>query len=168
MNRLGIEMLTLLGMPPVEHVILAAELGCVSISTGLSGLPLAQFGYPDFAPYPTWSLEHDRMLCREMKAALSDTGVHIGLAEGFRVRPDADLRDRASALDIVADLGALRVNAVSMEPDMARTYDQLAVLAEMVNERGMKFIVEFAPPNAINTLSGAVAAANLLAAIAAR
>jgi hypothetical protein len=30
-NRLGIEMLTLLGMPPVDHVQLAAELGCVSI-----------------------------------------------------------------------------------------------------------------------------------------
>jgi hypothetical protein len=32
-----------------------------------------------------------------------------------------------------------------MESDMARTHDQLAVLAEMVNQRGMKFIVEFAP-----------------------
>ena len=42
-NRLGIEMLTLLGMPPVEHVKLAAELGCVSISTGLMKLPLALF-----------------------------------------------------------------------------------------------------------------------------
>jgi sugar phosphate isomerase/epimerase len=158
MNRLGIEMLTLLGMPPVEHVRLAAELDCVSISTGLSGLPLAQFGYPNFAPYPAWSLEHDAALRREMKAALRDTGVHIGLAEGFRVRPDADLRDRAAALDIVADLGALRVNAVSMEPDMARTLDQLAVLAEMVKARGMKFTIEFAPPNTINTLSAALAA----------
>ena len=152
-------MLTLLGMPPVQHVLLAAELGCVSISTGLSGLPLAQFGYPDFAPYPAWSLEHDPALRREVKAALSDTGVHIGLAEGFRVRTDADLRERAAALDIVAELGALRVNAVSMEPDMVRTYEQLAVLAEMVNARGMKFIIEFAPPNAINTLSAAIAAA---------
>ena len=160
MNRLGIEMLTLLGMPPVEHVRLAGELGCVSISTGLSGLPLAQFGYPNFAPYPAWSLEHDAALRREMKAALRDTGVHIGLAEGFRARPDADLRDRAAALDIVADLGALRVNAVSMEPDLARTYDQLAVLAEMVKARGMKFTIEFAPPNAINTLSSAVEAVN--------
>jgi sugar phosphate isomerase/epimerase len=160
MNRLGLEMLTLLGMPPVEHVILAAELGCVSISTGLSGLPLAQFGYPDFAPYPAWSLEDDPLLRRELKSVLRDTGVHIGLAEGFRVRPDADLHDRAAALDIVAELGAMRVNAVSMEYDMARTYDQLAVLAEMVNERGLKFIVEFAPPNAINTLSDAVAAAD--------
>jgi sugar phosphate isomerase/epimerase len=160
MNRLGIEMLTLLGMPPVEHVRLAAELGCVSISTGLSGLPLAQFGYPNFAPYPAWSLEHDPVLRREMKAALRDTGVYIGLAEGFRVRPDADLRHRAAALDIVAELGAIRVNAVSMEPDMKRTYDQLAILAEMVSARGMNFTVEFAPPNAIDTLPAALAAAD--------
>jgi hypothetical protein len=47
MNRLGLEMLTLLGMPPVEHVRLAADLGCVSISTGLSNQTLAKFGYPD-------------------------------------------------------------------------------------------------------------------------
>lgn len=160
MNRLGLEMLTLLGMPPVEHVKLAAELGCVSISTGLSGLPLAQFGYADFAPYPPWSLENDPALRREMKAALRDTGVHIGLAEGFRVRADADLRDRGAALDIVAELGAVRVNAVSMESDMARTYDQLAVLTDMVIARGMKFIVEFAPPNAISDLAGALTAAD--------
>lgn len=162
MNRLGLEMLTLLGMPPVEHVMLAAELGCASISTGMSGLRLAQFGYADFAPHPEWSLEQDPILRRKMKAALRETGVHIGLAEGFRVRTDADLRDRAAALDIVAELGALRVNAVSMEPDMARTYDQLAILAEMVTERGMKFIVEFAPTNAINSLSGALAATDFV------
>lgn len=158
MNRLGLEMLTLLGMPPVEHVRLAASLGCVSISTGLSGLPLARFGYPDFAPYPPWSLEDDPGLRREMKAALRDNGIHIGLGEGFRVRPDADLRDRAAALDIMAELGTRRINAVSMEPDLARTYDQLAVLAEMVIERGMIFIVEFAPPNAISTLAEALKA----------
>jgi sugar phosphate isomerase/epimerase len=158
MNRLGIEMLTLLGMPPVEHVKLAAELGCVSISTGLSGLPLARFGYAELSLYPAWSLEDDPALRREMRAALRDTGVHIGLGEGFGVRPDADLRDRASGLDIMAELGALRVNAVSMEPDMARTHDQLAILAEMVIERGMRFIVEFAPPNAIASLDGALAA----------
>lgn len=157
MNRLGIEMLTLLGMPPVEHVLLAAELGCVSISTGLSSLPLARFGYADFTPYPAWSLENDAVLRREMKAALRDSGVHISLAEGFGARAGLDLRDRAAALDIVAELGARRVNAVSMEPDVTRTFDQLAVLAEMVNARGMRFSVEFAPPNAINTLAGAVA-----------
>ena len=157
-NRLGIEMLTLLGMPPVDHVKLAAELGCVSISTGLSSLPLAQFGYPGFNPYPEWSLESDPALRREMKAAMRDTGVHIGLGEGFRVRPDGDLRDRGAGLDLMAELGAVRINAVSMETDMARTYDQLAILAEMVIARGMQFTVEFAPANAINSLESALAA----------
>ncbi len=160
MNRLGLEYLTLLGMPPIEHVRLAADLGCGSISASLVGMPLHQFGYPGFKPYPEWSLVNDAELRREMKAALRDSGVHIGLAEGFRVRPDSDLRDRAAELDIVADLGALRVNAVSMESDMARTYDQLAILADMVNARGMKFIIEFAPRNAIDSLPAALAAAD--------
>lgn len=158
MNRLGIEMLTLLGMPPVEHVRLAGELGCVSISTGLTGLPLTMFGITDFAPYPAWSLESDPALRREMKAAMADSGVHIGLGEGFRVRSDGDVRDRAAGLDIMANLGALRINAVSMEPDMSRTHDQLALLADMVIERGMTFIVEFAPTNAIDTLAKALTA----------
>jgi sugar phosphate isomerase/epimerase len=152
MNRLGIEMLTLLGMPPVAHVKLAAVLGCASISTGLTGLPLAPFGYPDVKLYPEWSLERDPAMRRELKAALRDTGVRIGLGEGFRIRPDGDVRDRAAALDLMAELGALRINAVSMETDMARTHDQLAALADMVIERGMLLTVEFAPPNAINSL----------------
>ena len=158
MNRLGIELLTLLGMPPVEHVKLAAELGCVSISTGLTGLPLASFGYPDVKLYPEWSLEDDAVMRRELKAALRDTGVHTGLGEGFRVRPDGDVRDRGAGLDLMAELGALRINAVSMETDMARTHDQLAILADMVIERGMLFTIEFAPPNAINSLQSALAA----------
>lgn len=157
-NRLGIDLLTLLGMNPVEHVRLAAELGCVSISTGLMGLPLDRFGYPDFHPYAPWSLAEDVALRRELKAALADTGVHIGLGEGFRVRTDGDLADAGPALDIMAELGTRRINAVSMEPDMARTHDQLAVLAEQVLARDMMFIVEFAPTNAISTLDAALAA----------
>ncbi len=156
-NRLGIEMLTLLGMNPVDHVRLSAQLGCVSISTGLTGLPLTMFGITDYAPYQMWSLESDPGLRRELKAALGDTGVHIGLGEGFRVRHDGDVRDRGAGLDIMAELGALRINAVSMEQDLARSNDQLAHLAEMVIERGMLFTVEFAPPNTINSLEGALA-----------
>ena len=156
-NRLGIEMLTLLGMNPVDHVRLTAELGCVSISTGLTGLPLSMFGITDYAPYAMWSLESDASLRRDLKAALSDTGVHIGLGEGFRVRDDGDVRDRGAGLDIMAELGALRINAVSMEHDLARSNDQLAHLAEMVIERDMLFTVEFAPPNTINSLESALA-----------
>ncbi|MBW8785627.1 MAG: sugar phosphate isomerase/epimerase [Novosphingobium sp.] len=158
MNRLGIEMLTLLGMPPVEHVRLAGELGCVGISTGLSQLPLAMFGYAGFAPYPAWSLEDDPALRRELKATLADTGVSIELGEGIGVRPAADVRDRASALDMMAELGAKRINAVSMDPDVERTHDQLALLADMVIERGMAFTIEFSPSLSTNSLRSALAA----------
>lgn len=158
MSRLGIEMLSVLGMPPVEHVTLAADLGCSHVSMSLSGLPMRQLGQPDWTMFPDWSLENNPGLVREMKAAMRDRGVRIALGEGFRVRTDGDVQDRAAGLDLMADLGAERINAVSMELDMARTYDQLAALADLVTARGMMFTVEFAPPNAINTLSAALAA----------
>ena len=65
MNPLGLEMLTLLGMPPVEYIKLASDLGCAEVSTGLSGLPLTMFGISDFAPYPMWSLKDDAALRRD-------------------------------------------------------------------------------------------------------
>lgn len=62
-NRLGIEMLTLLGMPVADHVRLAADLGCSSISTGLGRLPMAMFGHAEI--WPQWSLADDPALVRE-------------------------------------------------------------------------------------------------------
>jgi sugar phosphate isomerase/epimerase len=158
MNPLGIELLTVFGMPPVAHIELAARLGCQFISTGLSNVPMRALGVAEWTMFPDWSLEGSPARQREVKAALRDTGVMIGLGEGFRVRPDGDVRDRASQLDLMADLGARRINAVSMDPDITRTHDQLAVLQAMVAERGMAFTIEFAPPNTIDTLQAAVTA----------
>ena len=130
-------MLTLLGMPPVEYVKLAGELGCVSVSTGLSGLPLTMFGITDYAPWPMWSLRDDPAVRREMIAAMRDTGVKIGLAEGFSAKSDADVADFSADLDIFAELGALRLNAICMEDDMAMATNQLGKLAEMAAARGI-------------------------------
>lgn len=155
-NRLGIENLTHMGMPPVELVKLVAANGCTGISGALGPMPFAMFGYPDYAPYPAWSLEHDPALRREMKAAMADTGVKIELGEGFRVGADRDVAGYAHGLDLMAELGAVRINAVSMDPSLARTYDQLAQLADMVIERGMIFTIEFAPMNTIDNLQSAL------------
>jgi len=158
MNRLGIEMLTLLGMPPVDYVRLAGELGCVSVSTGLTGLPLAMFGITDFSLYPDWSLRDDPALRRETIAAMRDSGVVIGLAEGLRAAPDLDVASFAGDLDLFAELGAVRLNAIGMEPDIARSHDQLARLAEMTVARGMLFTIEFAPGLVIDSLEKTLAA----------
>lgn len=159
-NRLGIEMLTLLGMNPVDHVRLASALGCTSISTGLGRLPLAMFGHAEI--YEPWSLASDAALRGELKAALADTGVSIGLGEGFRVAPGMDVADAAANLDLFADLGAQRINAIGTEPDAARALDQFGTLADMVAQRGMVFMVEFAPPHVLSCAADALAVADAL------
>ncbi|WP_310532470.1 TIM barrel protein [Novosphingobium sp.] len=158
-NRLGIENLTLMGMPPIQYVELAAELGCVGVSLGLMSMPFERFGFKDVNLYPEWSLVDDLALRREFKAALADTRIAISLGEGFRADPSLDVSEKAEWLDILADLGGQRINAVSIESNRSRTIDQLGKLADMTIARGMQFTVEFAPPNAINSLTDAISVA---------
>jgi len=115
MDRLGIELLSVFGMPPVEFITLAAELGCPYISTGMTGFPLPQLGQPEF------SLKDDPALCRDILAAMDDTGVSIALGDGLLILPGADIRDSAPNLDILAQLRVPRVNSVSLDP-RPRTY----------------------------------------------
>lgn len=158
-NRLGLEMLTLLGMNPVPQVELAAELGCAAVSIGITTPNFGAFGYPPLGLYEPWSLAESPPLRQELKAALTDTGVRLALGEGFLIRPDQDIAARAADLDIMASLGAERINSISIDHDLGRTYDQFATLCEMVTSREMSFVVEFAPMNSVNSLPSALAAA---------
>ena len=58
--RLGIEQLSVFGLPPVDFVDLAATLGCSCISVGLTGMGYNPHGYPAF------SLRDDVSMRREM------------------------------------------------------------------------------------------------------
>jgi sugar phosphate isomerase/epimerase len=151
-SRLGIELLSVFGLPPVEFVNLAADLGCDCISAGLTAIPYNPHGYPPF------SLRDDAHLRREMIAALRDRGVSVSLGEGFIVRPGRDVRDAAADMDIMQELGAERLNTLSMDPDLGRTLDQFAVLAEMAGSRGLETTVELCPFLTINNLDVALAA----------
>ena len=148
MNRLGIEQLSALGMMPVELVTLAADLGCSCISTALSGMP-------GFAPF---SLRDDNALRRGMIAAMRERGISISLGEGCIVRPGHDVRDLDGDLDIMLALGAERINTLSLDPDLGRSLDQIATLAEMAAARGMESCIELCPVLTINSLDSAVAA----------
>lgn len=153
MSRLGIEMLSGHGLPPVEFVTLSADLGCAHISTGLMQMP-AQYnplGYPD------WSLKTDLALRREMRAVMRDRGISVSLGEGFAVRPGVSMADRGEDMDIMAELGARGLGSVSMEPDSARALDEFAILADMAHARGMIATIEFAPIQVISTLDQAMA-----------
>lgn len=132
MNRLGIDRLSTFGMPPVEFVELAADLGCGHVGIALA--PMAGYNPHN---YPDWSLRDDAALRRAMVSALDNRGVGIGMVEGFALVPDHDIRACAADLDLVRELGATRIACVSLDKDLQRTIEGFAVLAEMAGERGL-------------------------------
>lgn len=152
MNRLGIEALSVFGLPPVEFVDLAADLGCRHITVLLQNLAWVPLGYPAF------SLQNDAALRRDLLAAMEHRGVGISLGDGFLLLPGADMGSFQGDLDMLAELGVPRINVVSLDPDRDRTFDQFAVLAELAARRGLETLVEPVPGLTIGDLAAAVAA----------
>jgi sugar phosphate isomerase/epimerase len=124
-------------MPPVEFVGLAADLDCQYIGIGLESKR-----YYNPHGYEDWSFRNSPALRRETLAALRHHNVSISLFEGFGVRSGCNVRELASDLDIVRELGGRRINAVSIDKDFHRTLDQFAILAEMGAARGIDTVIE--------------------------
>lgn len=151
-DRLGIGMLSVFGLPPVELVNLAADLGCRFVSAALQGMPLVPLGYPRF------SLTDDAGLRQAVLAAMDDRGVTISLGDGFLVLPGADVRALRTDLDVLAELGVPRINVVSLDPDVPRSFDQFAALADLAAQRGIQTLVEPVPGLTVGDLPTALAA----------
>jgi sugar phosphate isomerase/epimerase len=154
MADLGIEFISVFGLPPVQFVELAADLGCRHITTSLrrSG---------DYNPhgYATFSLREDKVLRREMLAAMRDRGVSPSLGEGLAILANLDVRSAYGAdLDLMRELGVPRINVVSLEPQLSRTFDQLGALTEMAANVDIETVVEFVPIFTIADLPTALAA----------
>jgi len=149
MRPLGIEHISVFGLPPPDFIRLAADLGCQHISSGLRPLPYNPHGNP------VWSLADDAALRRETEQAMAQTGVTISLGGGVSVAPDVDIRDRAGDLDLLCGLGIRLFNAISFERDRQRTLDQFGALADMLASRGAAASLEFAPSSAFRDLAAA-------------
>lgn len=157
MDRIAIEFISVFGQPPVEFIELAAQLGCRNI--GLAMAPVVTYD----GAWPAWSLRGDKALQQATASALKDNGVSISLGEGFLIRPGADIASAATDMDVLAGLGAARVNICSIESDHARNVDQFASFAQMAAARGMDATLEYLPATAIGHLGAAL---ELLAAAA--
>jgi sugar phosphate isomerase/epimerase len=153
MNRLGIERLSVFGMPPVEFVELAADLDC-----GWVGMGLAPSGRFNPHGYRDWSLRDDVALRRETRAALSDRNVRIGILEGFAVAPGQDPHAFERDLDLLLELGGNRINVVSLDKDLQRTIEGFAVFAEMASKRGLHVSAEIGSLGPIGKIETALAA----------
>jgi sugar phosphate isomerase/epimerase len=152
MDRLGIGFLSVFALPPVELVDLAADLGCPHISTVVQGQALVPL---DFRPY---SLREDAALRRDLLAAMDHRGVTISLGDGFLVLPGAEMRTFSADLDVLAELGVPWINTVSLDPDLSRTFDHFAALAELAAQRNIRTAVEPVPGLTVGDLPTALAA----------
>ena len=139
MDRLALEFISALGMPPVQYVDLAARLGISRI--GFAPSPIAANPHN----YPAWDLRNDPALLRDTKAAMSANNVTVSLGEGFLIMPGLEIADAAAAMDAMAELGAPLVNTIVMEQDRPRAFDQFARYAEMADARGMLACLEYMP-----------------------
>ena len=152
MPNIALEFVSVFGMPPVQLVKLAADLGYQHITTVLQPMDRNVEGYA------TWTLR-DPEHRRELVSALRDHGISISLGEGLAIVAGADVRDTCPAdLDAMAELGVPRINCVSLDPDLGRCFDQLAIFAGMAAERGIATMVEFVPIFTINDLPTGIAA----------
>lgn len=139
MDRLAIEFICAMGLPPDRFVHMAADLGVTRI--GIAPGPITD----DPHGYGQWDLRTDPALRRATKAALADRGVLVAQGEGFLILPGADIGEMEPTLDIMAELGAPAVNSVIVEQDRARAIDQFAKLAAMAQDRGQFAMIEFMP-----------------------
>jgi sugar phosphate isomerase/epimerase len=151
MTELALGFLSVFALPPVEFVNLAADLDCQHISTIVQGQPLVPLDFPPF------SLK-DAALRKELLAAMNDRGVSISLGDGFLVLPGADMCNFCSDLDVLAELGVPRINVVSLDPDLRRTFDQFAALTELGAQRNIETDVEPVPGLTIGDLPTALVA----------
>ncbi|MEO6093789.1 MAG: TIM barrel protein [Novosphingobium sp.] len=151
MNQISLDFLSGLGMAPVEFVELAATIGCGSITLGIQ--PLGSIGR-----YPTWSFRGAPALVRETRKALVERGITLAAGEGWFVVPRHDFGDTGGDLDIMAELGAASISTCGLDPDLARSFDQIAVLTEMAAARGMGTNIEFVATMPIGSLETALEA----------
>lgn len=132
---IGVDHLSVIGMPPVDFISVAKEAGLSSVSLFYEQRtnPL---GFPD------WSLISDARLRREVVRRLDDTGMILALGEGCVLKSDTDVKDLQSVLDIFTEIGAPRVGLVSFEADPDRETEQQHRLAEMASARNLELCVE--------------------------
>ncbi len=152
MTQLGIGFLNGFGLPPVEFVNLTADLGCRYMSAVVQAQQLLPLGYRPF------SLRNDVALRKEMRAAMNHRGVTISLGDGFLVLPGAEMHKFSADLDVLAELGVPRINVVSLDPDLSRTFDQFATLTELAAQRSIQTAVEPVPGLTVGDLPTALAA----------
>ena len=120
--RLGLAHFTVLEVPPLELVSLAAGIGYASI-----GLRL----YPAFPGAPFYELPAGTARSQQMRSRLRDEGIQVHDVEFVTLDADFSAARLEGVLEAASALGARRLSVCGDDPDRARLTANFASLCDL-------------------------------------
>jgi sugar phosphate isomerase/epimerase len=126
--RLGLAHYTVLEVPPLELVALAARIGYTSI-----GLRL----HPAFPGAPSYEIAASSAAMREMRRRLDDEGIRVYDIEFVIVGEDFVPERLAGMFESASQLGAERLSICGDDPDRSRLTANVAALCDLAADFGM-------------------------------
>lgn len=140
--------LTVLGCSPPEMTYIAARTGYDFVSFRAIGL-----GMPNEPQYP---LAEDKVLMRQTKAALIETGLKLLDIELARIYDGVDPKIYLPAMEAAAELGGRHVLTSAWTRDRNFVIDCFSELCDMAKPLGLTVDLEFVTWASVSTLEEAL------------
>lgn len=144
----GLAHFTVLEVPPLELVSLAARIGYAAV-----GLRL----YPAFPGAPFYEAKPGTAASRNLRRRIHDEGVGVYDIEFVTMGPDFDPAELEPILHAAAELGARRLSVCGDDPDRSRLAARLAKLCDGAAQYDMAIDVEWMAWRAVATLQDTLA-----------
>jgi len=125
---LGLGHFSVIGVPPLELVQMAAKLGYAAI-----GLRL----HPAFPGAPTYDVPAGSALSREMRRRMQGEGITVYDIEFVVIDAEFSASDLLPVLEAASVLGARRLNVCGDDADRSRLVANFAALCDLAAEFGM-------------------------------
>lgn len=125
---LGLAHFTVLEVPPLELVSLAARIGYASV-----GLRL----HPAFPGAPFYTIPTGSSALREMEERMQGEGVSVYDIEFVIIDPDFAAERLRATLESAGELGAKRLSVCGDDPDRGRLEANFAELCDLAADLGM-------------------------------
>jgi sugar phosphate isomerase/epimerase len=129
--------LTVLGCAPPEMTHIAARAGYDFVSFRILMMKAATEHGCDY------SLAENKVMLRETRAALAETGLRVHDIELARIFPGVDIQSYLPAFEVAAELGARHVMSSVWTPDRAFAAEAFAELCDLAKPLGLTVDLEF-------------------------
>ncbi|MEI3607604.1 TIM barrel protein [Pseudogracilibacillus sp. SE30717A] len=138
--------LTVLNTPPPEMTYMASRAGYdfVSLRPIYMGLP----GEPNF------SLAKNKVLLRDTKTALKDTGLQLLDIELARIADGIDPSQYEPEMEVAAELGGRHVLSSIWTDNKAEAIEKFAKLCDLAAQYGLTVELEYVPIASVSNLAG--------------